>query len=187
MFKAAWLSAAVLLSLPAFAENPLGMQPGLYELKTVKIVTDGVDHSAQMSDAMAKMQAQMASMPPDKRAQMEAMMQQHGVNMNAGNGTMQVCMTAEQLKNNQLPVNQNGKCDPSYTQSGSTFTFKYSCPLSGGTSTGAGTVTRSADTITIVSDSTTSNAAGTHTNHAEMQMHYLGANCGAVKPTGAAQ
>jgi len=59
MFKAAWLSAAVLLSLPAFAENPLGMQPGLYELKTVKIVTDGVDHSAQMSDAMAKMQAQM--------------------------------------------------------------------------------------------------------------------------------
>jgi hypothetical protein len=182
MSKAVWLSAAVLLSLPAFAENPLGMQAGLYELKTVKLVQDGVDHSAQMSDTMAKMQAQMASMPPDQRAKMEAMMQQHGVNLNAGSGTVQMCLSGEQLKKNFVPGQQNGKCDPAYTQTGSTFAFSYHCQLNGGTSTGKGTATRSGDTISFAVDDTTTGAAGTHSNHSELQMHYLGADCGSIKP-----
>lgn len=187
MSKAMWLGAAVLLSLPAFAENPLNMQPGLYELKTVKLVQDGVDHSAQMSDAMAKMQAQMASMPPDRRAQMEAMMQQHGMNMNAGNGTMQMCMSQEQLSKNFVPGKQGTKCDPSYTKTGSSFTFSYSCPLAGGTSSGKGSATRSGDTLNIVVDDTTTGASGTHTNHSELQMRYLGSDCGTIKPASAAQ
>ena len=184
MSKAVWLSAAVLLSLPAFAENPLGMQAGLYELKTVKLVQDGVDHSAQMSDTMAKMQAQMASMPPDQRAKMEAMMQQHGVSMGSSGGamTIQICRTAEQAKNHSIPVGQNGQCQSSYSQSGGSFSFTYSCPTKEGTTSGKGSVTRSGDVLTIVSDGTTTGANGSHTMQSEMQMRYLGADCGAVKP-----
>jgi len=183
MSKSIWLSAAVLLSVPAFAENPLNMQPGLYELKTVKVIADGVDRSGQI----AKMQAQMASLPPEQRAQMEAMMQQHGVNVNAGSGTVQMCLSGEQLKKNFVPGNQNGKCDPAYTQTGSTFTFTYSCQLNGGTSNGKGTATRSGDTINFTVDDTTTGPGGTHSNHSELRMSYLGSNCGASKPVGAAQ
>jgi hypothetical protein len=183
MSKATLLGAAVLLSLPAFAENPLNMQPGLYELKTVKVITDGVDHASQI----AKMQAQMASMPPEQRAQMEAMMQQHGVNVNSGTGTIQMCFSGEQLKKNFVPGNQNGKCDPAYTQNGSSFSFTYNCQRSGGTSSGKGTATRSGDTISFTVDDTTTGANGTHSNHSEMQMTYLGTNCGAIKPAGSAQ
>ena len=38
----------------------------------------------QMQDAMAMVQAQLASLPPDQRAQIEAMMRGRGVSMNAG-------------------------------------------------------------------------------------------------------
>jgi hypothetical protein len=187
MSKATWLSAAVLLSLPAFAGTPLNMQPGLYEMKTVKIIQDGVDQTSQMSDAMAKMQEKLAAMPPEQRAQVEAMMQQHGMKMDAGNNSFQMCMTQAQIDKHSLPVSKDNHCEPTYTQSGSTFTFTYNCPLGNGTSSGKGTATRSGDSISIVSDGTITGSGGTHVTHTELQMNYLGSSCGAVKPIGAAQ
>lgn len=184
MSKAALLCLGSLLAVPAFAQTDLNMQAGLWELKPIKTVTDGVDNSAQMSDQAAKMQAAMASMTPDQRAKMEAMMQQHGVNMSASGGaiTMQFCRTPEQAQKHSIPVGQNGRCQSNVTTSGSTVTFSYNCPLNGGTESGKGTATRSGDTVTIVSDGTSSGAGGTHTTHGEIQMRYLGADCGAVKP-----
>jgi hypothetical protein len=184
MSKAAVLCLAALISVPAFAQNDLNMQAGLWEFKPIKAVTDGVDNSAQMSEQSARMQAAMASMTPDQRAKMEAMMQQHGVNMNASGGgvSFQICRTAEQAQKHWIPVNQNGHCQSSYTQSGSSLTFSYSCPFNGGTESGKGTATRSGDTISIVSDGTSTGPDGTHARHGEIQMRYLGADCGAVKP-----
>jgi hypothetical protein len=185
MSKAAWLSAAVLLSLPAFAQDALNMQAGLWELKTTKMVMDGVDRSAQMSQAAAQMQAAMASMPPEQRAKMEAMMSQRGASMSASGGTMtvQICRTAEQAKNHTIPTGQNGQCQSSYSQSGGVFSFTYSCPTKGGTASGKGSVSRSGDVLTIVSDGTTTGASGSHTMQSEVQMRYLGADCGTVKST----
>jgi hypothetical protein len=187
MSKAACLSLAVLLSVPVFAQDALNMQAGLWELKSTKMVMDGVDHSAQMSQASAQMQAAMASMPPEQRAKMEAMMQQHGVSMGSSGGamTIQICRSAEQAKNHSIPVGQNGQCQSSYSQSGGGFSFTYSCPTKEGTASGKGTVTRSGDVLTIVSDGTTTGASGSHTMQSEMQMRYLGADCGAVKPAAA--
>jgi hypothetical protein len=184
MSKAALLCLTVLIAVPAFALDPINMEAGLWELKPIKSVVDGEDKAGQMSDQSAKMQAAMAKMSPEQRAQMEAMMQQHGVNMNASGGgiTIQFCRTAEQAQKHSLPVGQNGRCQSSYTQSGSGLTFSYSCPLNGGTDSGKGSATRTGDTITIVSDGTSSGAGGTHTTHGEVQMRYLGADCGAVKP-----
>jgi hypothetical protein len=183
MSKAAWLSVAVLICAPAFAQDALNMKAGLWELKTLKTVIDGQDNSARM----AQMEAAMASMPADKRAQMEAMMQQHGVSMSAdGSGmTIKICRTAEQVKNHSIPVGQNGQCQPTYSQSGTTFSFSYNCPLKNGTTSGKGTATRSGDTISVVTDGTTTGAGGTHTMHSELQMQYLGADCGSIKPAGA--
>jgi hypothetical protein len=186
MSRAAWLCAAIAFTAPALADNFLNMQPGLWELKATKTVVDGVDNSAQMSDAAAKMQAAMANMTPERRAQMEAMMQQHGVNLSqsAGGPTLQICMSADMAKRNSFPVGKDGKCQPTWTQSGNTISFTYSCQNNGVSSSGKGTVTHTSDMLSIVSDGTNTSAAGTHTDHTEVQMHYLGADCGAIKPAG---
>lgn len=183
MSKAAWLALALVIAAPAFADV-LNMQAGLWEMKPLKTVTDGVDNSAKMSDASSKMQAAMANMTPEQRANMEAMMKQHGVNISPGAGgiTVQICVSPEMAKRNGFPVGKDGKCQPTVVQGGSVMSFTYSCQNSGETSTGKGTATRSGDVISIESDGTTSGAGGTHTSHVEAQMRYLGADCGAVKP-----
>lgn len=183
MSKAAWLCVAVAFSAPTFADNLLNLQAGLWEVKPLKTIVDGVDNSAQMSQAMASMQAQMANMPPDKRAQMEAMMQQHGVTINQSGVTGQVCLSQDMVKRNAFPVSKDGKCQPAWMQGGSATSFSYSCQSGGLTSSGKGSVTRSGDLLTVVTDGTTaSSAGGTHTMHGEIQMRYLGADCGAIKP-----
>lgn len=184
MSKAMWLCLGLTITAPALADM-LNMQPGLWEMKAVKTVIDGTDNTAQISDAGAKMQAAMANMSADQRAKMEAMMQQHGMAINpAGGGTIQMCMTADMVKHNALPVGKDGKCQPTWSQGINSTSFSYSCQNSGVTSSGKGSVTRSGDLLNVVSDGTTTSAAGTHTTHTEVQMRYLGADCGALKPTG---
>ncbi|GAB1413897.1 hypothetical protein MASR1M97_26330 [Candidatus Desulfobacillus denitrificans] len=72
--------AIVILALPLFTAPALadGMKAGLWEIKTLKQVMDGRDMKAQMDAAQAQMQQQMASLPPDQRKQMEAMLRQQG-------------------------------------------------------------------------------------------------------------
>jgi len=186
MSRAAWLCVAVAFAAPAFADSLLGLKPGLWEVKPVKTVIDGVDNSAQISQAMANMQAQMASMPPEQRAKMEAMMQQHGVTMNQSGVIGQVCMTQDMVNRKSVPVGKDGKCEPSYTQGGATTSFTYNCQNNGVTSSGKGSITHTGDLLSIVSDGTNTAASGTHTTHFEMQMRYLGADCGNIKPAGSA-
>jgi hypothetical protein len=183
MYKAALLCLACSIAVPAFADL-LNMQAGLWEMKAVKTVIDGKDQSAQISDAQAKMQAAMASMTPEQRAKMEAMMQQYGggASQGASAAAGQICLSPEMAKRSELPMSKDGKCQPTYTQSGNTATFTYSCQTGTVTSSGKGSASRSGDLVSIISDGTTTTASGTHTMHAEMQMRYLGADCGAVKP-----
>ena len=61
-----------LLAAPVFAGD---MKAGLWEVKTTKQVVDGQDMQAQMR----QMQQQMASLPPEQRKQMEAMMGRQGM------------------------------------------------------------------------------------------------------------
>ena len=76
--------AALWLAATASAQQ---IKPGLWE------------NTSQMGGAMgapmAQMQQQMASMPPAQRKQMEAMLAQQGIRMDAQGVTSKVCITKE--------------------------------------------------------------------------------------------
>ena len=83
------------LSLPLLAAPALAgdMKAGLWEVKTTKQIVDGQDMQAQMR----QVQQQMASLPPEQRRQMEAMMNKQGVGMGPG-GANRMCISEEMAK-----------------------------------------------------------------------------------------
>jgi len=107
--------AAAVLALAGVAEGQALKQrkPGLWEIQ----------YSGEDSESKAK-QAQMAermrNMPPEKRAQMEAYLKEHGVGMSVGPGgmpmmTMRVCLTPQDVaeesgKSLFKHLKENGDC-----------------------------------------------------------------------------
>jgi hypothetical protein len=158
----------------AYADSGYWKQ-GLWEVKMVHNVVDGKDMSAQMAAAQAKMQQQMANMPPAQRAQIEAMM--------SGSGSYRVCVSAAMAARDSPMVDREGKCEPAkVSHSGDKTTFEFNCTTERGTRVGKGESVRSGDTITTRMDMSSTDAKGTHTMQAETQMTFLGADCQGVKP-----
>ena len=75
------LVALVLGALAQLAQSQV-TKAGLWE------VFGKLGGSAEIDTAMAQMQQQMASMPPEQRKQMEAMMAKRGVNMSSTPGVV---------------------------------------------------------------------------------------------------
>lgn len=161
----------------------LGLKPGLWETRITKQVVDGQDHTAQMAAMATKMEAAMANMPAEQRAQMQAMMKQHGAAM-GGNGTFKMCITAEQASRDRPVLDRDGRCQPAdITRDGNRTVFTINCAADGTVTTGKGEATASGDTITSLVDITTKKVGGeTHVMHNESEMKFLGADCGDVKP-----
>lgn len=185
MSKSVFSCLMVLAAMSAFAAETM-LKPGLWEIKVVKQVIDGRDMSAQMAAAsahMQQMQQEMANMPPEQRARMQAMLAQSGAGT-SGDGGFRVCISPEMAKRNVPIVDKEGHCQPAtVTHSGNQTTYEFSCSSNGSTRTGKGEVTSSGDVITNRIDMTSHTASGaTHVMHSESQMHYLGSDCGDVKP-----
>ncbi|OQY70871.1 MAG: hypothetical protein B6D47_06960 [Rhodocyclaceae bacterium UTPRO2] len=178
--------AIVILALPLFTAPALadGMKAGLWEIKTLKQVMDGRDMKAQMDAAQAQMQQQMASLPPDQRKQMEAMLRQQGVS--AGQGAMRICISPEAARREEPMLDPEGRCKPTkMSRSGSTTRFEFDCTSNGHRSVGKGESTFSGNTIHTRMDMTTMDATGRHTMQTESQMNYLGPDCKGLAPVGA--
>ena len=62
-------------------------------------VTSKLGGSAEMDKAMAQMQQQMASIPPEQRKQMEAMLAKQGMSMTAAPGDVlsKMCITKDMV------------------------------------------------------------------------------------------
>jgi hypothetical protein len=186
------MGAAVLVAVGAgivsttAAADGFGLKPGLWEMHVIKQVMDGRDTSAQMASAGDKLQQAMAKMPPDQRAQMEAMMKQRGVDMSGGNLTVRMCITKEMASRNQPIVDKDGRCKPAtVSRSGNTTSFEFNCSADGVTTTGKGEAVALGDSIKTQVDATTVSQGGqSHVMHSETQMQFIGANCGDVKPFG---
>lgn len=169
-----------LLAAPVFAGD---MKAGLWEMKTIKQIMDGRDMKAQMAAAQAQMQQQLASMPPDQRKQMEAMMGRQGA---GGGGTTQICISEEMAKRDSPMVDPDGRCQPTkMSRSGNTTRYEIDCTTEGRRSVGKGESTVSGNSISSRMDMTTTDARGTHTMQTESQMTYLGADCRGLAPIGA--
>jgi hypothetical protein len=178
---------SIIVSLVVFSATQVlatgfGLKPGLWASKMTKQTVDGQDRAAQMAGAASQMQAAMASMPPEQRARMEAMMKEHGGPAMGSNGTTKMCITPEQANLDNPIVQKN--CQPAtISRSGNHVSFTVNCSVNGVTSTGKGEATSMGDTITTQMDMATHMANGeTHTMHFESEMKFLGPDCGDVKP-----
>jgi len=147
------------------AQAPAGMKPGLWEMRIVKMEQDGQDMLAMMRQAMA-------SIPPEQRKRMGG----------SGDGTVsRVCYSAEMLKGNAwlaVPSAQKADCSPpKVSSSGSSATFEVTCKGS----ESKGEYVAAGDQFTMKVQ-TVMTAGGRHTMAQEMQMKFLGGDCGDVKP-----
>ena len=170
--------AATALAAASFAAGAQTLKPGLWEISNKM-------NSPQMDQAMAEMQKQMASMPPEQRKQMEAMMAQRGMSMPGaapgGGMTVKMCMTKEQVERNEVPMEKSDCTMSNQQKSGGTVKFAFSCPNP--PSKGEGEFTMSGSEAYSSRVKVTSTVQGKpETMTMEGSGKWLGADCGAIKP-----
>src|SRR6202167_648052 len=185
-FSLAAFALLAMLAAPLLTAEAADMiKPGLWENKVLKMVVDGKDMAAQMADMMAKRDQMMASLPPDQRAKVEAMIKSNGLAL-GNDGGFRICISPEMAKRNTPVIDKEARCQPAkVARSGNRTSFEVNCASNGVTTVGKGTATTSGDVITMEEDVTTTstNANGTtRVTHMETEMHYLGSDCGDVKP-----
>jgi len=171
---------APLWALPAAAQK---LVPGLWE-HSVTMKTD----SGRMEAGMARMQQQLAAMPPEKRKQFEAMMAGQGMGMGMaapGAGqpmVVKVCLTPDQAARDEMPQS-DGQCKQlSQERSGKTLRFKFACSGERA-ATGEGEYTLDSDKAhhgrTVISTAAQGKPERMEMEH---RARWLAADCGAVKP-----
>ena len=177
-----WLALGLSLAaaLPVQAQK---IVPGLWEYS----MTMKGQQGGQMEAAQAQMQAQMASMPPEQRKKIEAMMAQRGVQMGGPGKPMVVktCVTPEQASRDmrdEVPQHDSNCKQVSKSRSGNTMKFKFEC---GGErpSSGEGEYTFVSDKEMkghVVVNTTVKGKP--ETMEMDNAGRWLGADCGDIKP-----
>ena len=174
------VAATFFLAAPALTSAQT-MKPGLWEITTQMQGTAG----GQMDSAMAEMQKQMASMPPDQRKMVEDMMAKQGVKMGgaAGSGVkVQMCMTQEMVERNEIGARPQGDCKQvRSSRSGNTMKFAFECTKP--PSKGEGQVTfNSPEAYSMKMTSTTTIQGKPEAMEMQGGGKWLGTDCGSVKP-----
>jgi len=164
------------LALPAAAQS---MKPGLWEVTNKISGQDG-----EMQSAMAEMQQMMATMSPEERKQMEAMMAKQGVQLGGGAGggmVARMCITPEMAKRSELPMQQQGDCTHARSKGlGGQMKFSFNCKNP--RSAGEGEVSFSGDTSYKMQMKVVSGSADSDVMMMDASGKWLGADCGNIKP-----
>ena len=143
------------------------VKPGLWEVRVERLI-DG----QKVPDASERLK----NMPPERRAQMEAMMKQRGM----GTDTMKSCQTTQTLDSKKF-VKQVADCKTTYTvQSAKLWTSHTSCP----------SMHVESDNLTTFLNSenyTVKSTSVTNKRHSEinMQAKWLSSDCGNIPPANA--
>jgi hypothetical protein len=182
-FGISTMRTRLLLALLAFAATAVSAQnlkPGLWEIQNQMQGANG----SKMNQAMAEMQKQLASMPPEQRKMVEDAMAKQGAQMSAAPGggmAVKVCMTQEMVERNDLGA-QQGDCTHSTTpRSGNTQKFSFSCTKP--PSRGEGTVTFiSPEAYTMNLKTSTTLKGREEALDIQAIGKWLGTDCGTVKP-----
>ena len=176
------LGMVAVAAVPAFAAG-IGLKAGLWEIHLVKQVVDGRDASAQIAAALEHMKDAMASLPPDQRERMEALLKQSGVTQ-GNNGGVRLCVSPEMAQRDAPLIDREGRCQPaSLTKHGNTTEFRFSCTTNGVTMSGKGQAVMLGNVIKTHTEVSTRSADGaTHEPQNDSEMTYLGSDCGDVKP-----
>ena len=172
-------ATAAILVMTTFYATAQNQKPGLWEM-TTQVQSGGQD----MGAAMAKMQKQMESMPPEQRKMMQDMMAKQGVQMGssgAGGLSVKICMTKEMIDQAHM-AKPSEHCTHSVSpRIGSTQRFTYNCTQP--PSKGQGEVTYLSPESYTTKLTSTSTVGGKERNM-DMQSsgRWLGSDCGEIKP-----
>ncbi len=162
--------------------NAQAMKPGLWET-----ATQMQGGSGEMSDAMAKAQKQMESMPPEQRKMVQDMMAKRGMQMgsNGAGMTIKTCITQEMVDRSEFAShhseNQNDCTHTRSPRTGNTMQFSFVCTKP--PSNGEGTVTFTSSEAYSMNLTTNSTING-RPQKMTMQSNsrWLGSDCGDIKP-----
>jgi hypothetical protein len=97
------------------------MSPGLWEHTVVM-----KSQSGRLEQAMKEMQANMASLPPEQRKMMQEMMGRQGVALGANGNSVKVCLSKQDVENDQIPPAQEG-CTQTAKRSGNVWQISFQC------------------------------------------------------------
>ena len=131
-------------------------------------------------------QAALANMPPEVRARMEEMMKARGVAMPDANGNRKVCQTKDSFNAADMQaLAASAGCTTDYSvQSGNHWKFHSSCPKLQSQSDGE-VIFSDAENYSSKVTTTSTLMGKTTTRTRVMSGHWLGANCGDIKPLNA--
>jgi hypothetical protein len=146
------------------------IKPGLWQIQMER-ETNG-KKAPDMSE-------RLKTMPPERRAQVEAAMKQRGIEAN-GN-TVKVCQTREMLDSSKF-VNPLPDCKITYsTRTSSSWKSHTSCSQNHLESDSEVTFS-SPESYTVKTTSTLQSAGQTKTTHMTRTGKWLSADCGDIKP-----
>ena len=170
--------AALALGASALGAQAQVSKAGLWE------VTSKLGGSAEMDKAMAQMQQQMASMPPDQRKQMEAMLAKQGMSMTStpGGVVSKMCITKDMVERGQMPAQTQGDCTSTTSNKSSAgMTFKFTCASP--PSSGEGQYTFMGDSAyTMKMKINTQQQGKSVVTTMDTSGKWLGTDCGNIKP-----
>lgn len=154
------------------------MAPGLWE-HTFSVKS----RSGQMEGALARMQQELAKMPPEQRQRMQAMMAAQGTTLGPKGNTSRICLSKERAARADMPLQDDDDCtQQTVSRSGSTIKFKFACS---GTpaSSGEGEYTLTGDKAYRGHAVMNTTVQG-KPDRIEMQQsgQWISADCGAIKP-----
>lgn len=163
----------------ANAANAENIKPGLWEITNQ--IQGGASDAA---NTMARMQKEMASMPPEQRKMMEDMLSKQGMQLSTAPGggmALKICMTQDMIDRNEV-TGQQGDCQhTSSARSGNSMKFSFVCTKP--PSSGEGEVTFTSPEAYNTRVSVTSTARG-KPEKIDMKTsgRWLSKDCGNVKP-----
>ncbi|MGA9046608.1 DUF3617 domain-containing protein [Sulfuricurvum sp.] len=167
----------ITLLLTAGIVEGTSIRPGVWEYTTTIKSQNG-----EIEKAMAQMEQQMASLPPEQRKMMEKSMAAQGVALGSKANSVRVCVTKENAAKKFIPAS-DGQCGQTIVrQSGNSVWFKFTCK-GNPPSSGEGEYTFSGDSAYKGKMTVKTKAQG---RTEAVQMNYTGkwisSDCKTIKP-----
>ena len=158
-------------AVAALSQTAPPIKPGLWQIHTEREV-----NGQKMPDASERMK----TLSPEKRAQIEAMMKQHGIAAGAG-GVGQVCYTRESLERSPWAEHESD-CKTSFSShSGSAWKWHTTCP--GSSYEGdSEAIFSDHENYTIKSTSVMKMGDKVRNSRSTITGKWLSADCGGLKP-----
>ncbi len=173
-----WL--ALLLTAPAAQAGDTWISPGLWEVRVTKQLLDGVDLTPQVALLQSQLPRWMASLPPEQRSQVGAMLGKQGI---PGQALANVCVSPAMAAHDQLPLPPEANCEAThFRRDGPRVEFGLTCLGKKRTLTGSGDALLAGDRISARVRLDSAGKGGPHRIDSEAELRYLGRDCGDIKP-----